>query len=81
VVADKIAADAVTANKITAGAVTAAKIDVSQLSAISANMGTITAGTIRLPATGNTYLILDGANNRIDVYDNGVLRVRLGNLG
>jgi hypothetical protein len=81
VTADKIAANAVTANKITAGAVTAAKIDVSQLSAISANMGTITAGTIRLPATGNTYLILDGANNRIDVYDNGVLRVRLGNLG
>jgi hypothetical protein len=53
---------------------------VGSLSAISANMGTITAGTIRLPATGNTYMILDGANNRLDVYNAGVLRVRLGNL-
>ena len=80
VTATQIEANAVTTDKIAANAITANKISVSQLSAITANMGTITAGTIRLPATGNTYLIIDGANNRIDVYDNGVLRVRLGNL-
>lgn len=90
IVADKIAADAVTSDKITAnaitgikilaGAITADKINVTNLSAISANMGTITAGTIRLPGSGSTYLIIDGVNNRIDVYDGGVLRVRLGNL-
>jgi hypothetical protein len=33
-----------------------------------------------LPATGTSYLIIDGANNRIDVYESGVLRVRIGNL-
>jgi predicted enzyme related to lactoylglutathione lyase len=55
-------------------------MNVASLSAISANMGTITAGTIRLPATGTSYIIIDGANNRIDVYEAGVLRVRLGNL-
>ena len=69
-----------TANNIGAGTIDAGKIAVSTLSAISANLGTITAGTIRLPATGNSYLIIDGNNNRIDVYENGVLRVRLGNL-
>jgi len=80
VTATNIASNAVTTNKLDAGAVTAAKINVSQLSAISADMGTITAGTIRLPATGSSYIVIDGANNRIDVYDSGTLRVRLGNL-
>jgi hypothetical protein len=60
--------------------ITADKLSVNQLSAISANLGTITAGTIRLPATGSSYIIVDGSNNRIDVFENGVLRVRLGNL-
>jgi hypothetical protein len=58
----------------------ASKISVAQLSALSADMGTITAGTIRLPATGNSYIVIDGANSRIDVYEAGALRVRLGNL-
>jgi hypothetical protein len=70
----------ITGDKVSANTITAEKINVSQLSAISANQGTITAGTIRLPATGTSYLILDGANNRIDVYDSGILRVRIGNL-
>lgn len=43
---NKIAANAVVAEKIAAGAVTAEKMTVSELSAISANMGHITAGTI-----------------------------------
>ena len=53
---------------------------ITSLSALSANMGTITAGTIRLPASGNSYLLVDGAANRIEVYNNGVLRLRIGNL-
>jgi hypothetical protein len=69
-----------TANNIGAGTIDAGKIAVANLSAISSNLGTVTAGVIRLPATGNSYLIIDGNNNRIDVYDNGVLRVRLGKL-
>jgi hypothetical protein len=73
----------ITTAKIASAAVSLAKIDtatITNLSSLSANMGTLTAGTIRLPATGNSYLIIDGANNRIDVYDNGTLRVRIGNL-
>lgn len=70
----------ITGSKVAASTITAAKLSVTQLSAISANMGSITAGTIRLPATGSSYIIIDGTNNRIDVYDAGVLRVRIGNL-
>lgn len=75
-----IVENTITATNLATDSVTAAKIDVANLSAISADMGTLTAGTIRLPASGTTYLIIDGANNRIDVYNAGVLRVRLGNL-
>lgn len=75
-----IVQNTITGDKISGNTITAEKINVSQLSAITANMGTITAGTIRLPATGTSYLIIDGANNRIDVYEAGILRVRLGNL-
>ena len=73
----------ITNANIDSGTISIAKIDtatITNLSSLSANMGTLTAGTIRLPATGNSYLIIDGANNRIDVYDNGTLRVRIGNL-
>ena len=52
VIAAKVAANAITADKISAGAVTAAKISVTNLSAISADMGSITAGTIVLPSGG-----------------------------
>jgi len=75
-----IAGTTITASNIAASTITSDKLSVSQLSAISADMGSITAGTIRLPATGTSYIIIDGANNRIDVYDSGVLRVRLGQL-
>ena len=50
ITADKIRANAVTSAKILANSVTAAKIFVSQLSAISANLGTVTAGTFRTSA-------------------------------
>ena len=75
-----IAGSTITGTNIAASTIDATKINVSSLSALSANMGTLTAGTIRLPGTGTSYIIIDGANNRIDVYDSGVLRVRLGQL-
>jgi hypothetical protein len=77
---DLVVASSITGSNIAATTITADKLNVTSLSAISANMGTITAGTIRLPATGTSYITIDGANNRIDVYDSGVLRVRIGNL-
>ncbi|MED4172556.1 phage tail spike protein [Halalkalibacterium halodurans] len=46
VTAAKIATNAVTSAKIEAGAVTASKISVNSLSAVSANLGNITAGNI-----------------------------------
>ena len=52
VIAAKVAASAITADKISAGAVTAAKISVTNLAAISADLGSITAGTIVLPSGG-----------------------------
>lgn len=80
IVAANIAANTITGSKIAANTITASNLSVSQLSAISADMGSITAGTIRLPGTGSSYIIIDGANNRIDVYDSGTLRVRMGQL-
>lgn len=80
IVAANIAANTITGSNIAANTITASNLSVSQLSAISADMGTLTAGTIRLPGTGTSYIVVDGANNRIDVYDSGTLRVRLGQL-
>ena len=80
IVAANIASGTITATQIAASTITAGKLNVSQLSAISADLGSITAGTIRLPGSGTSYIIIDGANNRIDVYDSGTLRVRLGQL-
>lgn len=70
IVTGKLAANAVTADKITAGAVTAAKINVTELSAISGNMGIITAGLIRSGTGGN----------RTEVDPNGIRTYVGGNL-
>lgn len=75
-----IVENTITSANLSTGSVTASKINVTNLSAVSSDMGTLTAGIIRLPGTGNTYMIVDGTNNRIDVYNAGVLRVRIGNL-
>jgi hypothetical protein len=80
IVAANIASNTITATQIASNTITANKLNVSQLSAITADLGSITAGTIRLPGSGSSYIIVDGANNRIDVYDSGTLRVRLGQL-
>ena len=50
ITATQIAADTITATELAANSVTASEINVSQLSAIAADLGTVTAGTI----TGGT---------------------------
>lgn len=54
---NSIATDAITANKIEAKAITADKLNVTTLDAITANMGTVTAGLIRV-ADGSFYIDL-----------------------
>ena len=74
VTTDKVAADAITADKILANAVTADKISVNKLSAIDADLGNITAGTI----TGVTaefggsgkVVITPSANGSVQFKDN-----------
>jgi hypothetical protein len=62
--ADLIVDGAITANKIGAGQVTATKISVSNLSSLSANIGTVTAGTI----TGTTFRTAsDGSGNYMEI--------------
>lgn len=82
----------VTANALAADSVTAGKIDVTNLAAISANLGSITAGsmninnkfivgtdgsvTVQNATTGQRLVI---TNSLLSVYDSSnVLRVRLG---
>jgi len=50
--ASNIVALSITANEIAASTITSGKLSVSQLSAITADLGAITAGTITLPNTG-----------------------------
>lgn len=62
-----------------------AKIDtasVLNLSALSANMGTLTAGKILFNEPGNpmSYLMLDAVTQTLSVFNNGVLRVKIGKL-
>lgn len=60
VTANAIAANAITSDKIGAGAITADKINVSQLSAISADLGSITGGSINI---GNGKFKVDSSGN------------------
>lgn len=62
--AANIVAGSITANEIAASTITAGKMSVSQLSAIAADLGAITAGTIVLPSGG---LIRSGQTS----YDTG----------
>lgn len=65
ITSDKLAANSVIAGKIAAGAVSATEISVSQLSAISANLGTVTAGEIQAvfyrTATSGNRIEITGA--------------------
>lgn len=53
ILGSQIAANTITANEIAANTITAGKLSVSQLSAIAADLGAITAGTIVLPSGGH----------------------------
>ena len=81
--AEKIAAGAVIAEKIAAGAVLADKIGVDELSAITANLGTVTAGKIEtevlvVDKTAFTMnSILDGFGNGSDGVFNSTGNVTL----
>lgn len=61
-----IAANAVITNLLAAGAVIASKIDVDELSAISADLGTVTAGTYKTAPSGTRWEISSAIANQID---------------
>lgn len=72
----KLSTFAVEADKIAANAVTAGKINVASLSAISADIGIVTAG---LAKSSDGRLIIDFNNKWIKVFDTAAtLRVHLG---
>ncbi len=82
--ATHIKSDAIIARHILAGAITAEKLSVNELSAISANMGTMTAGNFTLNATG---FIKGGASSYAAGngfwmgYDGGYYKFRAGTPG
>jgi hypothetical protein len=84
IVATKIATDAVQTHHLLAGAVTAEKLTVNKLSAITADMGDVTAGTFTLSSTG---YIRGGATNFSTGagfwmgYDAGTYKLRAGTPG
>lgn len=79
ITANEIASKTITANEIASNAVTADKISVNTLSAITANLGSITSGTI----TGATVRTSSGtsriemSSNLLRSYRSGVRRVQL----
>lgn len=81
ITADNIAANTITANEIASNTITATQMNVSKLSAISANLWTITAGTI----TGATIRTASsGARVQLDTryfrwYDTNYERIRIQN--
>jgi len=54
ITADKLAANSVTAGKIAASSITADKVSISSLSSIAADLGTVTAGTLRIQSGATT---------------------------
>ena len=59
------------------------KATIQNLSALNADMGSITAGNVRFnkPGDPSSCIILDSATQTLQVYNAGVLRVKIGNLG
>ena len=72
VTAIKIASGTITANEIAAGTITAGKLNISVLSAISANLGEVTSGTITglliRTATSGQRVEIDSING-IQIFD------------
>jgi hypothetical protein len=73
ITSDKIKSGAIIADKIEVGAVTAAKISVSQLSALTADLGTVTAGTVTgatvQTASSGARSVMDGTRTMIRTID------------
>ena len=65
--ANHIQANAITADKIEAGAVTAEKIEVNELSAITANLGHITAGLIESVEIFGSYIATSQSFPRVEM--------------
>lgn len=84
IVNGQLAANSVTTDQLVSGSVTAAKIGVSALAAISADLGTITAGNMTLDASG---FIRGGATGYLSGpgfwmgYSGGAHKFHLGNPG
>ena len=80
IIAGMIQSGAVTTSKIYAGAITSDKITVSTLSAISANIGAITAGTVTgvtvRTASSGARVQLDNSNY-LQAWDSSYLRAKL----
>lgn len=78
IVASNIAANTITGNEIAANTITSNKISVSQLSAISADMGSITAGTITgaliRTASSGARVQLNNSTLALEIYDSSRLR-------
>jgi hypothetical protein len=70
----------ITGSLIVEDTITADKLSVTSLSAISANLGSITAGSATFATDANNYIIIDGTNQNIRVVSGGVVRVKIGNL-
>jgi hypothetical protein len=63
VTADKIAALAITAGKIAANTITADKMNVAQLSAIAADLGMVTAGTLQTTAGTGPRVVISSSGS------------------
>jgi hypothetical protein len=82
ITATQLATNAVTADKILAGAVVADKIDVNRLSAISADMGILTAGEIRGGhISAQTTFNVGNGNFVVDVLGNVSVRGNIQMMG
>src|SRR5690606_35491194 len=81
--ADTVAANSVTAGKIAAGAVKADAIVVDELSAISADLGTVTAGIVQTPDGRAKFGegALGSGKHGMLVSDGTQARVAVGNIG
>lgn len=80
--AASIVAGSITANEIQAATITAAKLTVSQLSAIAADLGAITAGSIVLPSGGFIRSGQTAFNTGTGFYignDSGTPKLSIGN--
>lgn len=73
-----IQANSITTDSLAANAVTAAKISVASLSAISADLGTVTAGSYRT-VVGAKYIDINyGVANEMQFFEGSVSIVRIG---